>query len=228
MLEAARNLNITQYLYASSAYVYPLERMQDPYSPPLSEEEAIPANPAISYGWAKLLAENSLGYAVEQDRAMKGVILRLANPYGPYQDIDLERGSVIPVLIRRAIEYPSIKPFTIKGSGQETRSYCYIDDVIDAMLISMEKVSEFELIGPLNIGGEDRIRIIDLARKIANLSGKDIKIVNESALPPLTLSQTLNCSRANDVLNGWKHRVTLNEGLKKMYSYVDEQLKIED
>ena len=225
MLEAARKCRVTRYLYASSAYVYPIERMQDPYSTPLREEEAIPANPAVSYGWAKLLAENALKYSVEQDNLLKGVILRLANPYGPLQGIDLQRGSIIPVLIRRAIEYPHLKPFTIKGSGQETRSYCYIDDTLDAMVIAMEKLNESDLIGPLNVGSEDRIRIIDLAKEIIKLSGKDIEVVKEPAPPPLTSSQTLNCSMASEVLDGWKPGVTLNEGLKKMYCYIEEQLK---
>ena len=216
MLEAARKSKITRYLYASSAYVYPLERMQDPYSPPLNEEEAIPANPAISYGWAKLLAENSLGYAVEQDGAMKGVILRLANPYGPNQSINLERGSIIPVLIRRAIEYSRFKSYSIFGTGEETRSFCYISDVIDCMIISIEKMNDSHLIGPLNIGSEKRIRIIDLARKIIEISGKDIDLEIKPAARPLTMSQTLNCSLARNTLGGWKPRITLEDGLRKM------------
>ena len=66
--------------------------------------------------------------------------------------------------------------FPIQGTGEETRSFCYISDVIDCMILSIEKMKDSHLIGPLNIGSEERIRIIDLARKIIEISGKDIDL----------------------------------------------------
>ena len=227
MLEAARKTKIRRYIYLSSAYVYPLGRMQDPYSIPISEAEAIPAQPAISYGWAKLIGETALQYTVEQDQTMKGVILRLSNVYGPYQSMDLKRGSIIPVLIRRAIEYPNLKPYLIYGAGEETRSYCYISDALDALCQAVEKLSEYQLIGPLNIGSEDRIRIIDLAGKIIDISGKKIKVERKKAPPPVLMSQTLDCSQANLVLAGLKTKVTIDEGLQKMYTYVNDKMNFQ-
>ena len=81
------------------------------------------------------MGEIALQYAVEQEDELKGVILRLSNFYGPYQSTDLDRGSIIPVLIRRAIEYPDLSPFSIYGSGNETRTYCHIYDILDALFI---------------------------------------------------------------------------------------------
>ena len=172
VLEAVRKSNVWGYLYASSAYVYPLERMQDPYSEALNEDDLTSAVPAVSYGWAKLIGEQAVQYAVAQDENLKAAIFRLANPYGPNQSINLERGSIIPVLIRRAIEYSRFKSYSIFGTGEETRSFCYISDVIDSIILSIKKMNgSRRLIGPLNIGSEERIRIIDLARKIIEISG---------------------------------------------------------
>lgn len=224
VLQAARNCHVGRYLLVSSAFVYPLERQQDPDGAPISEDEAYPANPANAYGWAKLTAEKALEYAVAQDGGLRGVILRFANVYGPHQSIDLERGSIIPVLVRRAVEYPRLTPFFIKGSGRETRTYCYVGDVVEAVLLAVEKLDQRRLIGPLNIGGGERISIIDLARKIIALSGKDIELTTVPAPPPATQSQALACSQAREVLHGWQPKVSLEEGLRIVYRSVEAEL----
>ena len=226
VLESVRKSNVWGYLYASSAYVYPLERMQDPYSEALNEDDLTSAVPAVSYGWAKLIGEQAVQYAVAQDKSLRAAIFKLANPYGPNQSINLERGSIIPVLIRRAVEYSKFKSYSIFGTGEETRSFCYISDVIDCMIISIEKMNDSYLIGPLNIGSEERIRIIDLARKIIEISGKDIDLKTIPASRPFTMSQTLNCSLARNTLSGWKPRVSLDNGLRKMYSHIEKRLEI--
>ena len=228
MLEAARSSNISCYVYISSAFVYPLSRMQEPFSTPISENEAIPAKPAISYGWAILIGETAFQYAVEQDNTIKGIIFRLSNFYGPHQSADLERGSIIPVLIRRAIEYPDLHPFPIFGSGNETRTYCYISDVLDTLCIAVEKVKNYQIIGPLNVGSEEPIRIIDLTNKIIGISGKNIKVEKKSAPHPVTMRQTLDCSQAGLFLDGWKPKVSLKEGLEKMYAYVSDKMNQEN
>ena len=224
MLKAAQASNISLYVYFSSAFVYPVHRMQEPFGIPINELEAIPANPAISYGWAKLIGEIALQYAVQKDSNLRGIILRLSNFYGPNQSVDLKRGSIIPVLIRRALEYPNLSPFSIIGSGQETRTYCYISDVLDAIILAVKQNNKHKMIGPLNIGSEEPIRIHDLAMKVIQISGKNIDIVNLEAPQPKTLSQTLDCAQAKILLNGWKSKVCLDDGLRIMYSHISETL----
>ena len=70
------------------------------------------------------------------------------------------------------------------------------------------------------------IRIIDLARKIIEISGKDIDLEIKPAARPLTMSQTLNCSLARSTLSGWKPRVSLDNGLRKMYSHIEKRLEM--
>lgn len=227
ILEAARGSRVERYFYASSVFVYPRELQQSLSLSLLKEENAIPANPPLSYGWAKLLGEQAVTYAVAQDTNFRGAMLRLMNAYGLYQDIDLERGSIIPVLVRRAIAYPKSKPFIINSSGQETRSYCYISDVVDAILLAIEKLDEHKLIGPLNIGSQEQIRIIDLAKMIIEISGKDIELVT-SPSEAVVKGQLLDCSKARHWLDGWQPKVSLEEGLKRTFVYIEDQLTREE
>ncbi len=217
VLRAARESGVGRYLYISSSMVYPLERQQTPDAAPLREEDALPANPPNSYGWAKLIGERAVASVIEEGGHLRGAILRLENVYGPGQDMDLERGSVIPVLLRRAIEYPRV-PFLLRGTGQETRSYCYITDAVDAMMAAVERLDGHQLLGPLNVTGEERVRILDLAHTAIRLSGKAIEITH---VPGTTTvwGQALDCSRARAVL-GFAPRVPLEEGLRRCYDDV--------
>lgn len=224
VLQAAQTCGASRYIYASSAHVYPLELQQRPDAPLLREEDAIPAHPHLSYGWAKLLGEKQVEYSIAQSDGLKAGILRLIGVYGPNQDIDLATGSAIPVFIRRAIEYPQRKPFLILGSGQETRSYCYVGDVVEAIVLTLEELEEQQLIGPLNVGGEERIRIQDLAKEIIAISGKDIAIVNDPSYQTTIWGQALDCSKARQLLDGWQPRRSLREGLERTYAYIEARL----
>ena len=224
MLEAARRSGVQRYFYMSSVFVYPEGLQRGPNPPPLREEDALPASPPLSYGWAKLVGEKALEYAVSEGPALKGAIFRLANAYGPYQDVDQDRGAVIPVLIGRAIEYPRSGPFTIRGSGEESRSYCYVSDVVDAMLLAMERLDKHRLLGPLNIGSEESIRIIDLAREIVDISGKGMEIVCLPG-PSAVWDQAIDCAKARQLLDGWRPGVSLREGIGRTYAYVGGKLK---
>jgi nucleoside-diphosphate-sugar epimerase len=222
MLRAALASHVERYVYASSAHVYPIELQVSPNAPPMKEEDAVPAHPELSYGWAKLMGEKQLEYAIGEGAAIKGAILRLIGVYGRNQNADLETGSAIPVFIRRAIEFPRRRPFVILGTGQETRAYCYVEDVVDAMLLAAEKLDQRSIVGPLNIGSEERISIEQLAREVIDLSGKQIEIVKDSNHTTTVWGQALDCSRARALLAGWRPRIPLREGLKATY---DEMLQ---
>jgi len=218
VLTAATRCGVSRYVYASSVFVYPAELQRDPNAPALKEGQALPANPPNAYGWAKLFGEKLLESATSEHPSLRGAVLRLIGVYGRHQSLDLERGSIIPVLVRRAIEYPRGQPFTIRGTGQETRSYCYVGDVVRAMLTAAEKLDSHALLGPINVGSETRIRIIDLARKVVSLSSKDIEIVLTPA-ETLVWGQAVDCSEARRLLDGWQPSVPLSEGLRLVYEY---------
>jgi nucleoside-diphosphate-sugar epimerase len=224
MLDAARSAGVRRYFYASSAHVYPIELQQAIQAPLIREDQAIPAHPELSYGWAKLIGEKQVEYAKAQGMEMRAAIFRLIGAFGPHQDLDLATGSCIPVFIRRAIEYPRRQPFTIMGTGKETRSYCYIDDVLDAMLLAMERLEDMDLVGPLNIGSEELISIEDLARMVIDICGKKIELVRDTAHKTVIWGQVLDCSKARQVLGGWQPKVTLRQGLEKVYAHIQRRL----
>lgn len=217
VLRAALECGAQRYVYASSAHVYPIELQLTPDAPPIREEQALPAHPQLSYGWAKLIGERELQYLAEEGAPVRGAILRLAGVYGENQDADLDKGSAIPVFIRRAIEYPQRSPFIIKGTGEETRSYCYVGDVVDALLLAAQKLDEQPSLGPLNIGSEERIKIGDLAREVVAVSGKEIPITHDLTHSTSIWAQIPDCSRAREVLDGWRPKTPLREGLARVY-----------
>jgi nucleoside-diphosphate-sugar epimerase len=224
MARAAGEAGVQRYFYPSSVFVYPASRQRDPNGAPLREEEAFPADPPNAYGLAKAVGERMVVYATTEFPTLRGAVLRLMGVYGPYQDIDLERGSIIPVLVRRAIEYPERAPFLIRSTGEETRSYCYIDDVLDAVLLAMEKLEHRRLIGPLNIGSETKVRINEVAEEIVRLSGKPITIERRPEGQSPRWEQSIDCSAARRELDGWMPQVSLREGLSRVFEDVSARL----
>ena len=227
VLMAAAHSGVGRYVYASSVFVYPAELQRDPNAPALKEGQALPANPPNAYGWAKLFGEKLLQGATSEHPSLRGAALRLIGVYGPQQSLDLERGSIIPVIVRRAIEYPRGQPFTIRGTGLETRSYCYVGDVLRALLTAAEKLDSHTFLGPVNVGSETRITIIDLARMIVSLSGKDIEIVLTPA-ETLVWGQAVDCSEALRLLDEWRPEMPLSEGLRRVFEYARGLLEPEE
>lgn len=224
MLEAAIGEGVDRYLYASSAHVYPIELQLDPESPPIGEAQAYPASPELSYGWSKILAEKQIEAQITEGRDLKAAIVRLVGAYGKNQDIDLATGSVIPVFCRRAIEYPRVKPFRIWGSGRETRSYCYIDDVVDGLIRCVEKLEDQKLVGPINLGAEGRLRIGRIAELIIGISGKPIEIVMDESKETTIWGQAVDCSEARKVLDNWEASTSIEDGLVRTYRHIERRI----
>lgn len=224
MIKAVLDANVEKYFFSSSAHVYPIDLQKSSKSKPIKEEQAYPANPELSYGWSKLLSEKQLEYYYNESVSTKIAIARLVGIYGENQDIDLSTGSVIPVFCRRAIEYPKNKPFIIWGTGQETRSYCFIDDAIYCMKKMVEKLEYTNLVGPLNVGRQVKTSIIDLAKKIISISGKQINLEFDQTKKTLIWGQWCDCSKAIKELDGWQSKIPLEVGLNKVYSEISKRL----
>ncbi|SPE32304.1 putative UDP-glucose 4-epimerase [Candidatus Sulfotelmatomonas gaucii] len=226
MWSAAIRANVPYYFYASSAHVYPGNLQQSPDSPLIREEQAYPASPELSYGWAKLIGEQLIQYTINQgDCNTRAAIARIIGSYGPNQDLDLATGSCIPVFCRRAIRYPDEGPFRVLGTGAETRSYHFVSDTIDAFLLSVQKLEGSLLVGPFNLGSEERISIGDLAREVIAVSGKRIDIDWDTSHRTLIWGQAVACDLASDLLDGWKHQVSLHDGLSICYKHISDRLR---
>ncbi len=224
MAVAARQAGVTRYLFASSAHVYPRHLQSTPDATALKEADATPADPAISYGWGKLLSEKMLLFQNFESNSMRTAIARIVGAYGERQDIDLGTASAIPAFCRRAIEYPKLSPFTILGQGLETRSYCYVGDVVEGLLLCLEVLDQHEHVGPVNLGAEGRVRIGDIAKLIIEISGKNIDIQSVAAPESGLRGQAVDCTLLKQILVGWTPKTSLQDGLKRAYTDVERQL----
>lgn len=223
VIRSILELNIPKLFYASSAHIYPIELQLTPDSPAIKESDFIPAHPELSYGWAKLHAEHLIKNLIQEGRPFHAAVARLIGIYGIHQDIELATGSAIPVFCRKAIEYPKI-PFKIWGSGKETRSFCYIEDTLDAILQSVEKLDNTKLLGPYNLGAEGCISIEDLAQKIIRISGKNITLEKDISKGTVIWGQKVDCSLVTSLLDGWKPKWSLEAGLTEVYKYIEQRL----
>ncbi|MGE4132289.1 MAG: NAD-dependent epimerase/dehydratase family protein, partial [Bdellovibrionales bacterium] len=134
LFRAAQRAKTGKFIFASSAHVYPKRLQSSEDSAARRESDAEPAEPAFSYGWGKLGTEKMIQFRQVEGTNKRTAVLIIVGAFGELQDISLETGSVIPVLCRRAIEYPGRKPFTHLGQGLETRSYCYVGDVVSGLM----------------------------------------------------------------------------------------------
>jgi|LakMenEpi03Aug12_release.lakeMendotaPanAssembly.Ray.scaffolds.fasta_scaffold75540_3 GDP-D-mannose 3',5'-epimerase len=222
VLKAVIENNITRYFYASSAHVYNKSLQNDKDSPLIDETQAYPAEPSLSYGWAKLIGELSIEYAIKEKKNLKAAIGRFIGIYGPNQDFDLETGSVIPVFCHRALKYPEVD-FKIMGTGQETRSYCYITDALECIELMINKMDELDLVGPLNVGKEERISISEISEIIIDIANKDIKSFYDTSKETLIWGQWCNCQEAKKILN-WEAKTSLKDGVKNVFYNIKNRL----
>jgi len=223
VLKAIIKNNINRYFYASSAHVYPKELQGTPDSPAIIEEQAYPAESELAYGWAKLISEKEIEYAQVENPNLRVAIARYIGIYGENQDFNLATGSCIPVFTNRAINYPDI-PFRIWGTGKETRSYCFIDDAVECTKLMIEKMQERSMVGPYNVGKQERISIEDLAKAVIEVSGKDINIEYDLTKNTLIWGQWCECSKAKQEI-GFEAKTSLQEGLKRVYNDIQGRIK---
>ena len=206
MLDAARKSSVERYQYISSTCVYPREA-----SIPTPEGEGMLGDPEpsnLGYGWAKRVGElQAKMYAKEF--GMKVSIIRPMNAYGPRDDFDPETSHVIPALIRKIINAKT--EVSIWGSGNQTRSFVYVDDVARGMLIALEKLTAPD---PINIGTDEEIKIKDLVSMIVNITGmNDLQIKYDKTKPEGQLRKTADTKKAEELIQ-YKPKYSLEEGLK--------------
>ena len=123
---------------------------------------------------------------------LNSAILRLHNVYGPHSDLSLERSQVIPATIRKAIRYPTER-FVIWGNGKQNRSFVYVSDVVEALLLAAQKGLNK---GPIQIGTDKKTTIDELADVVIEISGKDIKKEYDTTKPVGDIGRAADCSLA--------------------------------
>lgn len=219
-LEAARLNGIRRYLYTSSACIYPEYLQVEADVTPLKEENAYPAQPQDAYGWEKLITER-LCMHYREDYGMETRIVRFHNIFGPLGTWDGGREKAPAALCRKvAMAKLSGNPeVEIWGDGEQTRSFCYIDDCVKGIY----KLMRADYHQPLNLGQDRMVTINQLADIIASIAG--IRIVkNHISGPQGVRGRNSDNTRLRQVL-GWEPEISLEEGLARTYAWIESQVR---
>jgi len=207
MLGLAKRVR-AKILQASTSEVY-----GDPDQHPQRENyrgNVNPIGPRACYDEAKRCAE-TLFFDYYRQHRMSIRIARIFNTYGPRMHPN--DGRVVSNFIMQALQG---KPITIYGTGDQTRSFCYVTDLIDGLIRLMEAPDTFA--GPVNLGNPAEMTIRGLAEKIIGISGSSSAIVNERAPEDDPVRRCPDISLARRVL-GWEPKIGLGEGLRQTIEY---------
>ncbi len=215
MLGLAKRIK-AKILQASTSEVY-----GDPLVHPQTEDYWGNCNPIGSrscYDEGKRCAESLfMNYHHKNDVQIK--IARIFNTYGPNMRPD--DGRVVSNFIVQAIKGEDI---TIYGDGKQTRSFQYIDDLVEGLIRLMNTEDSF--IGPVNIGNPGEFTMIELAENIIKITGSKSKITFHPLPEDDPMQRQPDISLAKKVLNNWEPNVQLNEGLKNTIEYFKEITKL--
>ncbi len=138
LIAAVRRNPVKGFVYVGTACSFPASLQSGVDARPLKEEDQYPAYPESSYGWSKLMGEYE-AFLMEQETGIPVSVLTLHNVYGTPCDFGIEKSQVIPSLVRKAIAYP-VSDFVVWGSGEQGRAFVHVDDIVDALILAIEKV----------------------------------------------------------------------------------------
>jgi len=220
VIDACRRNNVGRLVLASSSEVY-----QTPPAIPTDERAPLsvpdPLNPRYSYGGGKLISElMAINFGRKHfDRVL---IFRPHNVYGP--DMGFEH--VVPQFAVRLKRLIDAQPrgrlrFEIQGSGQETRSFCYIDDLVAGIMLMRDKG---EHLGIYHIGTMEEVAIADLAQRIACVAGRDIELIPGPPAPGATPRRCPDISKIERL--GYKPCVALQAGLARTLPWYWQNMQL--
>lgn len=209
--------HIKGLIYVGTACSYPLTRQNSLDVIPLREDELFPALPESAYGWSKLMGQLEIGY-LEKETGIPCCTLQFHNVYGSPCDFG-ERSQVIPALIRKAINYPA-EEFVVWGSGKQGRAFLHVNDVVEALMLALEKGWGH---GWIQIGPSVCTSIAEIAETVVRISGKNITPFFDTTKPEGDKARSADYTKAREIL-GWEPRMTLKEGLRQQYEWVEKEI----
>ena len=206
--------NNARFLLASTSEIY-----GDPEVHPQREDywgHVDPIGERSVYDEAKRYAE-ALTMAYHRAHGVDTRIVRIFNTYGPR--MDLNDGRVVPNFMKQAIQH---KPLTVYGDGQQTRSFCYVSDLVEGIY----RLFMSDEIMPVNIGNPGEFTIMELAEEVNRITGNPAGIViqKEQRLEHDPQRRRPDITRAKTIL-GWEPTISLAEGLGKTLPYFKEKME---
>lgn len=223
----ATKFNVKRIFYSSSACMYPEHNQLDPDNPNCEESSAYPADPDSEYGWEKLFSER-LFLAFNRNYGLNVKVARYHNIFGPQGTWTGGKEKAPAAMCRKAAEGKD--EIEVWGSGNQTRSFMYVDECVEATLRLMRQ-DKFD--GPVNIGSEEMVTINELAQIAIDLSGNNSSIKNidgqefidKYGFPcPLGVNGRNSHNKLYREKIGWESKATLREGMSKTYKWINEQV----
>lgn len=170
----ASKKSVKRVFYSSSACMYPEHNQLDPNNPNCEESSAYPANPDSEYGWEKLFSER-LFLAFNRNYGLDVRVARFHNIFGPYGTWTGGKEKAPAAMCRKVAESLMDDNIEVWGDGQQTRSFLYIDECIEAVLRFMR---QDKFLGPVNIGSEEMVTINQLAEMAVEVANKRAYVKN--------------------------------------------------
>jgi nucleoside-diphosphate-sugar epimerase len=217
-LDAARINDVRRYLYSSSACIYPEYRQTETDVVPLKESDAYPAQPQDAYGWEKLFTELLCSYYADE-YPMRTRIVRFHNIYGPNGTYDGGREKAPAAICRKVVLAEDGGGIEIWGDGEQTRSFCYIDDCVEGIY----RIMQSDFAKPLNLGTDEMVSINELAGLVTEVAGKRDIALEHIPGPQGVRGRNSDNSLLRKVL-GWEPKTPLRAGLVPTYRWIEKRL----
>jgi len=204
----------TKIFYSGSACMYPEHNQLDPNNPDCREESAYPADPDSEYGWEKLFSER-LYFAYNRNYNIPVRVARYHNIFGPEGTWQGGREKAPAAICRKVAYAEDGGSVEVWGDGEQTRSFLYIDECIEAT----RRLMDSDFIGPVNIGSEEMVTINELVDTAARVAEKTIE--KEHIDGPLGVrGRNSNNDLIREKLN-WDYTMTLEDGIEKTYNWIN-------
>lgn len=219
-MEAARLNNVKRYLYTSSACIYPEYKQLDTNVVPLKEEDAYPAQPQDAYGWEKLVTE-VLAHYYHHDYGMETRTVRFHNIFGEHGTWTGGREKAPAAMCRKVATAKLLGNPVVEiwGDGEQTRSFCHVDDCV----LGIYKLMRSDYGEPLNLGQDRMVSINQLADIVADIAGVKIEKKHIDG-PQGVRGRNSDNTRLREVLN-WEPAISLEDGLARTYRWIEAQVR---
>ncbi|HJU93041.1 MAG TPA: NAD-dependent epimerase/dehydratase family protein [Pyrinomonadaceae bacterium] len=218
-IEAARANGVKRYLYTSSACIYPGYKQKETDVTPLKESDAYPADAEDGYGWEKLYMERVCRHYTE-DFGLDTRVVRFHNIFGPLGTYDGGREKSPAAICRKIALANEGDDIEVWGDGEQTRSYCYIDDCVEGIYRLMKSDHR----EPINLGQDRMISVNELVDIVAAIAGKRIGKRYDLTKPQGVRGRNSDNTRLREVLN-WEPTISLEEGLSITYHWIAGELE---
>jgi GDP-D-mannose 3',5'-epimerase len=223
LLQAARDNEVKNFFYSSSACVYASFHQNTLEIDPLKESDAYPADPEDGYGWEKLFSERMCRH-FQEDFGIQTRVARYHNVYGPYGTFDGGREKVPAAACRKIIQAVKNGSYEIEiwGDGQQLRSFTYITDCIEGSI----KLMNSDYSAPLNIGSSEMISINNLYKAIIevnDLTYEKFKFSYDLNAPQGVRGRSSNNDECKRVLN-WEPEINFATGIKQTFDWIAKEL----